>query len=391
MADADAPRPAPAASATVDGNRLTLIADGPARLEALLELMESAQKTLRVLYYMFMADEAGHRVREAMLAACRRGVKVTVLVDGFGSDGASDSFFQPLVDSECGFCRFEPRFGRRYLLRNHQKLALADEERVLVGGFNITADYFGTMESGAWRDLGLEVEGPSVRCLASYFDALHSWVQTKNARIRDLRRMLNRHSEEEGALRWLFGGPTRRLSPWAKSVKDDMLRATRLDMLAAYFSPSRTMLRRICGVADRGTARIVTAAKSDNNTTIGAARHTYWRLLRHGVEVYEYQPTKLHSKLIIVDDAVHIGSANFDMRSLYLNLEMMLRIEDARFAAAMREFVDGEIAHSERITREAHRRQRGLFNRVRWGLAHFIVTTMDYNVTRRLNFGLDGR
>jgi cardiolipin synthase len=95
--------------------------------------------------------------------------------------------------------------------------------------------------------------------------------------------------------------------------------------------------------------------------------------------------------LIIVDDAVHIGSANFDMRSLYLNLEMMLRIEDSGFAAAMRTFVDGEIAQSELITREDHRRQRSLFNRVRWGLAHFIVTTMDYNVTRRLNFGLDGR
>ncbi len=79
------------------------------------------------------------------------------------------------------------------------------------------------------------------------------------------------------------------------------------------------------------------------------------------------------------------------MRSLYLNLEMMLRIEDAEFAAAMRRFVDDEIEQSLRITREAHRRQRSLFNRIRWGLAHFIVTTMDYNVTRRLNFGLNGR
>jgi cardiolipin synthase len=136
---------------------------------------------------------------------------------------------------------------------------------------------------------------------------------------------------------------------------------------------------------------VITASKSDNNTTIGAARYTYWRLLKRGVEVYEYQPTKLHSKLIIVDDVVHIGSANFDMRSLYLNLEMMLRVEDAAFAAAMRQFVEGEIAQSERITREAHRQQRSWFNRLKWSLAHFVVATMDYNVTRRLNFGLEGR
>lgn len=380
----------PPVSVEVHGNRLTLIADGPARLEALIALIEGAKRSLRILYYMFQDDVSGRRVRDALLAACHRGIEVNILVDGFGSD-AKDSFFQPLVDSECGFCRFEPKFGRRYLLRNHQKLALADDTLVLTGGFNIEDDYFGTADGGAWRDLGLWMEGPSVKSLAGYFDDLFAWTKSRSTRIRDLRRMLNRHSEEQGPLRWLFGGPTRRLSPWAQSVKTDMLRATRLDMIAAYFSPSRAMLRRIYGVAARGRARIVTAGKSDNNTTIGAARHTYWRLLRRNVEVYEYQPTKLHTKLFVVDDVVHIGSANFDMRSLYLNLEMMLRVEDAGFAAAMRGFVDGEIADSARITVEAHKAQRGLFNRFKWGVAHFIVATMDYNVSRRLNFGLNGR
>jgi len=390
MAIATAPEPAVPAPLDVMGNRLTLLAEGPERLRTLLDMIDGAQSSLRILFYIFKEDGAGREVRDALLRACDRGVKVWILVDGFGSN-APTSFFQPLIDSKCGFCRFEPRFGRRYLLRNHQKLALADEDKVLTGGFNVEDDYFGTVENGAWRDLGITVEGPAVRCLVSYFDALFAWTTTKNARIRDLRRMLNKHSEEEGELRWLFGGPTRRLSPWAKSVKRDMLRASRLDMIAAYFSPSRSMLRRIYGIAGRGTARVVTAAKSDNNTTIGAARHTYWRLLKRGVEVYEYQPTKLHTKLIVIDDVVHLGSANFDMRSLYLNLEMMLRIEDADFAAAMRAFLEGEIAQSRRITSEEHLRERTWFNRLKWGIAHFIVTTMDYNVSRRLNFGLDGQ
>jgi cardiolipin synthase A/B len=88
---------------------------------------------------------------------------------------------------------------------------------------------------------------------------------------------------------------------------------------------------------------------------------------------------------------VHIGSANFDMRSLYLNLEMMLRVEDAEFAAAMHRFVDGEIANSVRITSEAHRAHRTWFNRLKWGLAYFFVAVADYNLSRRLNFGLDGK
>lgn len=390
MADADLPKPAPV-TATVGRNRLVLLSDGRERLEALIALIEGARESLRILYYMFLDDESGRRVRDALLAAVERGVEVSLLIDGFGSDTAKADFFKPLTDSACQFCRFTPRFGRRYLLRNHQKLALADGKAVLVGGFNVSDDYFGTVEEGAWRDLGLRVEGPDVECLVAYFDALFGWAKRPDARIRELRRMLNKHSEEEGRLRWLFGGPTRRLSPWALSVRRDMIRARRLDMIAAYFGPSRSILRRIAGVARRGEARIVTAAKSDNKATIGAARHTYWRLIKRGVEIYEYQPTKLHTKLIVIDDVVHIGSANFDMRSLFLNLEMMLRVEDRGFAEAMRRYVDGEIADSKQITRALHQRQRSWWNRFVWGLSYFIVAVMDYNVSRRLNFGLDGK
>jgi cardiolipin synthase len=389
MADARPARSTPP-TLEVEGNRLILLAEGEDRLAALLGLIAGAREELRILYYIFVDDACGRAVRDALLEACARGVKVSILVDGFGSDAASDAFFQPLIDADCRFCRFAPRWGRRYLLRNHQKLALADQDSVLVGGFNVSDDYFGSAESGAWRDLGLCVSGPGVACLAAYFDDLFAWTLASNGRIRELRRMLTRHSGDSGPLRWLFGGPTRRLNPWARALKNDMLRAGALDMIAAYFAPSRAMLRRITGIAKRGRSRVVTAAKSDNGATIGAARHTYSRLLRRGVEVYEYQRTKLHTKLIVVDDVVHIGSANFDMRSLYLNLEMMLRVEDPAFAAGMRAYVDGEIEDSRRITRALHRQQRTVFNRLKWGLCYFIVATMDYNVSRRLNFGVDG-
>ena len=373
----------------VAGNRLTLLADGPERLDALIALIDGARESLRILYYIFLPDASGTRVRDALVAAAQRGVAVTLLVDGFGTDSTSADFFKPLTDTNCRFCRFVPRWGRRYLLRNHQKLALADGRHVIVGGFNVSDDYFGTIESGAWRDLGLEVDGPSAACLVDYFDALFKWASQPHARIRTLRRMLQQHSITSGELHWLFGGPTRRLSPWARAVRADMSGATRLDMIAAYFAPSRTMLRRIGGIGRRGTARVVTAAKSDNNTTILAARHTYSRLLRNGVKIFEYQPTKLHSKLFVIDDKVHIGSANFDMRSLYLNLEMMLRIDNAEFADAMRRFVEGEIANSKPITPALHAARATWFNRLKWSIAHFLVVTLDYSVTRRLNFGAD--
>jgi len=390
MADAKLQNRAAAVSCMVAGNRLDLLPEGPQRLEALIALIEGARETLRILYYIFLDDASGTRVRDALIAAVARGVRVTLLVDGFGSDAAKEQFFKPLADTECEFCRFSPKLGRRYLLRNHQKLALADGRRVIIGGFNVADDYFGTVGSGAWRDLGLEVEGDSVECLTKYFDDLFAWAKSPHARIRDLRRMLHQHSSTQGKLHWLFGGPSRRLSPWARAVRRDMQSASRLDIIAAYFAPGPGMLRRSGAVARRGEARLVTAAKSDNSATILAARHTYSLLLRRGFRIFEYQATKLHTKLFVLDTVVHIGSANFDMRSLFLNLEMMLRVDDAEFAAAMRRFVDGEIADSAEITRERHRAQRTWFNRIKWGIAYFLVAVADYNVTRRLNFGRIG-
>jgi cardiolipin synthase len=384
MADEQAERPG--LSLRVAGNRLTLLADGPERLAALLELIDTAEESLRFLYYMFVDDSSGTRVRDALIAAAKRGVEVSLLVDGFGST-ASAAFFRPLEEAGIAFCRFSPNYGRRYLLRNHQKLALADGRRVIIGGFNVSDDYFGTVESGAWRDIGLSVEGDGVACLTSYYDGLLRWTQTPRARVRDLRRILQQSSVTSGPLHWLFGGPARRLSPWARAVRRDMKSARRLDLVAAYFAPSPGMLRRLAEVArNRGRVRLVTASRSDNNATIAAARSTYWWLLKRGVEIFEYRPTKLHTKLFVVGDVVHIGSANFDMRSLFLNLEMMLRVDDAGFAAAMRRFVDGEIADSDAVTLTSHRRNRTWLNRLRWAIGYFIVAVADYRIAKRLNF-----
>ncbi|MEA3017285.1 MAG: cardiolipin synthase [Sphingomonadales bacterium] len=371
----------------VGGNRLTVHSDGPDRLEALIALIDGAKESLRILYYIWLNDETGRRVRDALVAAAERGVQVSMLLDGFGSSGATTGFFRPLVDAQARFCRFVPRWGRRYLLRNHQKLALADGKRAIVGGFNIGDEYFGTVESGAWRDLGVLVEGPSVTGMVAYFDDLYAWAEADEGSIRKLRRMLSRHSVRDGAISWLFGGPTRRLSPWARAVKEDLRGATTADFLIAYFVPSLSMLRRIYGVAAGGRVRMVTAGKSDIKSTMWAARFSYWRLLRHNVEVYEYQPTKLHTKLIVIDDAVHIGSANFDMRSLYLNLEMMLRVDDAAFAATMRTFIEREIGDSRRIPLDEHRASMTWLNRLRWAFGYFVMVTADYNLARRLNLG----
>ena len=381
------PPPKAPIRAEIAGNRLELIESGQERFRLLLNLIAGAKSSIKMLMYMFNPDHDGDAVRDALTDAARRGVDVKLLIDGFGS-AASPEFFTDLARAGGAHCVFNPSYGRRYLLRNHQKLIVIDEETVLIGGANIDATYLDDRRAKHWRDLWLRLDGPEAVFPARYFDSLFRWSKKPGSKLRSLKRMVAEYNEWRGPLQWKFSGPLSMRNSWWRSIGRDMKRASRLDMVFAYFAPPGAMIRRIGRVGRRGRARIINAAKSDNNATIAAARHSYSRLLRRHVELYEYQPAKLHTKLAIVDDVVHIGSSNFDYRSFYINLEVMLRIHDSGFAQAMRGYFERELKDCKWITHEVHARRASLWRRIKWAISHFLVNIADYGVTRRLNFRL---
>ncbi|AKH42763.1 cardiolipin synthase [Altererythrobacter atlanticus] len=361
---------------------------GHDRLHILLQLIGEARQSLKLAFYIFAMDEAGRKLRDALAQAAERGVSVTLILDDFGSD-AHDGFFAPLIQAGGRVQRFGRRWNARYLIRNHQKLVIVDGERAMIGGFNITNAYFDPPQVNGWNDLGVTIRGGAVvHELADWFALLQQWTAGKKISVRRVRRQARGWGDGCGPVRWLVGGPSERLSPWARCVIDEIGKARRLDMMMAYFSPRRGLVRRIGAVARRGAARLLLAAKSDNQATIGASRALYTKLMRDGVSIHEFEPCKLHTKLIVIDDAVYLGSANFDMRSLYLNLELMLRVEDAQLAEKMRQFIADHLPYSTRITPQLHSRRKTLANRIRWTLSWFLVTVVDYTVTRRLNLGL---
>jgi cardiolipin synthase len=385
-------RPARAAQrppirAEIAGNRLELIDSGVERFTMLLELIMGAETSIKMLMSMFNPDKDGDAVRSALTDAARRGVQVKLLIDGFGS-AATPDFFTELGEAGGDHCVFNPSWGRRYLLRNHQKLIVVDDKTVLIGGANIDATYLEDRGSKRWRDLWLRIDGPEAALPSRYFDGLFRWSKRSKSKLRSLRRMLAEYNEWRGPLQWKFSGPLSMRNSWWRSIGRDMKNARRLDMIFAYFAPPGAMLRRIGRVGRRGRARVINAAKSDNSATIAAARHSYSRLIRRHVEIYEYQPAKLHTKLAIVDDVVHIGSSNFDYRSFYINLEVMLRIHDSGFAQAMRGYFERELKDCKWITHEVHARRASLWRRIKWAISHFLVNIADYGVTRRLNFRL---
>jgi cardiolipin synthase len=373
--------------AVAQGQKLCFFPSGSGRLERLIALIDEARTSLKLAFYIYADDACGARVRQALVVAARRGVAVSLIVDGFGA-GVDDAYFAELEAAGGHFRIFSPKWNFTYLIRNHQKIVVADERIAMLGGFNIEKDYFAPPEENGWRDLAFTVEGSLVARVAEWFAELERWTANPRAHFRDIRRRVRHWDPGLPPAQVLIGGPTGRLSSWAWVVTRDMIRGRRLDIIMAYFSPAMLLLRRIRRIARKGETRLVLAGKSDNPATIGASRSLYRRLLRARAKIYEFQPCKLHTKLIVLDDAVYLGSANFDMRSLYINLEIVVRIEDRALADRMREFVAEHEPAALEVTPTLYREWSTPWNRLRWWLSWFLVTVVDYTVSRKLNLGL---
>ena len=381
----------------VDGNDLKLVHEAEDRLQAVLELISQARHSLKLCFYMFEDDKIGIRILSALVAACGRKVSVELIVDSFGSNGTRLSFFDPLTEAGGRFSVFSPSFSTSYFVRNHQKMIIADDCRAIIGGFNIANHYFDAHDNdsdkqdnpNSWEDLGVVIRGPEILRLSDYYTRLSDWVNYDNGNVRALMRMVRKWDSGKDRFRWLLGGPSNRLSRWAMAIKKDLETGKQLNLVTAYFSPGQGLLRRIGRISKQGgKSRLVLAGKTDNGATIGASRLLYGYLLKRNARIFEYQPKRLHTKLVIVDNAVYIGSANFDLRSLFINVEMMLRIDDEAFANHARQLAQEMAVNSLSVTPELHQGRKGILNRIRWTLSYFFVNTLDYTVTRRLNFGV---
>jgi cardiolipin synthase len=370
------------------GHEFTFLPHGTDRLAALLAMIEDARQSLQLFYYLFDDDDAGTQVRDALIAAVLRGVKVRLIVDDFGNDAGRD-FFAPLVEAGGSFAVFSSRWTTRYFIRNHQKIVIVDETRVMTGGANVSDHYFKPPAENGWCDLSVIITGPVAAKFVEWFALVDSWVESEETgRVQQLRRLRDIVKDwdgnvdgEDSAVRLLVGGPLVRQGHWAWHFRKDLVSARRLDTVSAYFSPPRSFRRQITKVARRGKVRMIMAGKSDIGAAIDMARLLYKNLLAAGVRIFEFQPCKLHMKLIVADDASYVGSANLDKRSFRINVELMVRIEDAELAAALRGLVDHLEAASIAATPQWYRRHATPMSRLRWHLAYW-MSLADYRVSQ---------
>lgn len=352
---------------------------------ALVAAVENARLTLDLETYIFADDHVGRQMLRALVRAADRGVRVRVLVDAFGSMTLPPGFFEPLTSAGGDVRFFNPlRFGR-FGVRDHRKLLLGDATTVFVGGANFTDDYDGDGVERGWFDAMLRLEDAALKSdLTADFEKLFSTAGGGHRPRPGLRAFRRIRREPVSATRILSVKPGRGAGTFQRALQHDLMQAKSADFIVPYFLPNRRLRKLLRQIVRRGgRVRLILPAHCDVPVARAAGLVYYARLLRGGVEIYEFQPQILHAKLYLVDEKVYAGSSNLDLRSFKLNHELMLRLADGATVAGAREIFAAALAESRRIELPAFLRSQNFWRRWKNHWAHFLLARIDPLVALR--------
>ena len=342
------------------------------------DAIRAAQRSVRLETYTYTESPIGLRVLSALLEARQRGLQVRVIIDAVGSIELPGSFWQPLLAAGGEVRWFNPLSLGRFAIRDHRKVFVCDERVAFIGGFNVATEYEGDGVTQGWRDLGLRVEGELAAKLAESFDDLFERADFRHRRLFRLRRFAAKKMVAAPDWRLLLCGPGRGRNPFLHSLHRDLAQAQCVEILTPYFLPTRRLRYKLSRLARRGgRVRVILPAKSDVQLSRLAAQSLYHRLLRAGVEIWEYQPQVMHAKLLVVDEALYVGSANLDPRSLRINYELMVRFQNEAVVRGARRVVADTLALSRRIDLATWRKSRSGWERLKQRWAFFLLARVD--------------
>jgi cardiolipin synthase len=371
------------------GNRLRLLRGGDELFPAMHAAIANARTSVWLATYIFFHDRAAFEMADALAAAARRGVRVRVVVDGFGSRASLPALRERLAGSGVELAVFRP-LDRWYawlqpgqMRRLHQKLCTVDGKTAFVGGINIVDDrvdvHHGPGDAPR-LDFAVELHGPLVapveqtaRAMWSRAKFGHDWRGELRALARSARplaqlRALLQHMRLVRREAAADTPPQAQRPVRAAFVVRDNLRRRhaierayveafaaareRIDLASPYFYPGHVFLRTLRAAARRGVrVRVLLQGKIDYRVAALAASVLYDEMLASGVRIFEYQPAFLHAKIACVDGQwCTVGSSNIDPLSLLLNLEANVVVQDAAFAAEVARAFDAALADAREVT-----------------------------------------
>ncbi len=314
------------------GNQVKLVTSGEDAFERIVDLINQARSTIHITTYILGRDEGSRALIECLTRRASEGVVVRLLIDNIGSWRISRRFLAPLVQAGGEVAFFMPvfhLFRGRANLRNHRKVIVVDNRIALTGGMNLAWPYIGPKGTSAlWRDISLVVEGPAVHDLEDLFASDWRFASGKDAEIPE-RPDAESHESAPGraVVQVVASGPDVAGDPLYESLLALIFSAQRrIWIVTPYYVPDEMLSRSLGLAARRGVDVRVIVPASSNHITADLARASYLRDLHDaGGEVLLYTPVMLHAKAVIFDDWLAvIGSANMDMRSLFLNYEVAL-------------------------------------------------------------------
>ena len=360
-----------------------LFINGSPFFKSLLQDISQAQHSIYFETYIFKNDAIGKKVINHLIEAAQRGVKIKVLVDGCGSPfwgaefahtlekkGIRSKVFHPFPWQLWNWSRSVVRLPFIikwvYLLfkmsrRNHRKICIIDEKIAYVGSINVTMDHIDKSEGGNnWRDFGLKLQNLDLCDLTEAFHC--SWTHRSiKERVKDTFKKIRRDPIIRLNNSW-----HRRRILYKNLIQRLRLAHQRIWIINAYFVPDNMLLKGLIEAAKEGKdVRILLPQHSDNLLPLPWASATFYEsLLKHGVKIYEYLPSVLHAKAIIIDDWFLVGSSNLDHLSLLHNLEVDIRLQSAQSKTKIEEIFKHDLKESQEINLENWKYHRPWYQRL---------------------------
>lgn len=350
-----------------EGNHIRIFTSGKDMFESLLADIESAERYIRLQFYIIKDDSTGLRLAEVLERKAKQGVAVRVIYDDIGSIGLTRSKMVKRLRAVgveiFPFSRVVfPPFATRINWRNHRKVVAIDGKVGYIGGMNIADRY---MEIGNnardWRDCHLRVTGDAVGALQYSFAIDWNFMGNPlHVEAEPLGRTTDGKDGLEGTVQLITSGPTSKWSNIELMMLNAISSARQGILLATpYFLPTECLLRALQAAAlSKVDVRIMMPEHSDSVILTYASRSYIEECLRAGIKIYLYKGGMLHSKFMVVDnDIATVGSTNFDFRSFEHNFEANVVIYSKQINAALTKIFFEDEAKCTRIkASQWHRR-----------------------------------
>lgn len=377
----------------IDGNQIKLLRSGAEYFPALETAIAAAVHEIYLQTYIYAADATGVRIGNALKQAAQRGVEVNVLLDGFGSKELSKAYIQELEQAGVQVMFYRPKispwtFKRKRLRRLHRKVVVVDGKIGFVGGINIIDDNDVPDQIPPRIDYAVRVEGAILVAIVASVHKLWrrlAWAITRQGSGRNTNllpppqstktglkaafvmrdNMLHRHDIEEAYLAAI------------NHAKSEIIIAN------AYFVPGRTFRKALLNAVKRGV-RVKLLLQGRKEYFLMFATHAFYSdFLAHGIEIYEYRKSFMHSKVAVIDSHwATVGSSNIDPFSLLLAHEANVVVQDAVFAAELKNEINASIEEAHRVTAEDWEHDskvKHFFSWFAYGIIRFILGMIGYS------------